>query len=136
MKHMKNLLWASPHKPTNQQLRELDYKVDYLSQINPELFKEITQMTWETKESTLAGKLYKFAMDNNYQVLMQPGGSPLFQACLGMIKRNHLAHVEFSNVHTLAIGYAFSQRESVDELQKDGTVIKHVIFKHEGFKYL
>ncbi len=51
------------------------------------------------------------------------GGAPFFMAPLEKALRER-------NIKVL---YAFSQRESVDEMQKDGSVRKTHVFRHAGF---
>lgn len=51
------------------------------------------------------------------------GGAPFFMAPLEQALRER----------NIKILYAFSKRESVDEMQKDGSVKKTHVFKHAGF---
>ena len=51
------------------------------------------------------------------------GGAPFF---MGRLE----SALEYAGVHAL---YAFSRRESVDEVQPDGSVKKVAVFKHVGF---
>lgn len=51
------------------------------------------------------------------------GGAPFF---MGALER-------WCYAQGLIVLYAFSARESIDETQADGSVVKKSIFKHKGF---
>ena len=128
---MINYLWASPHKPQSGQLKMLDGAVYFLEEVHPELFDKICNMTFDTNIIKLADELLAYCLNNNYQVLVQPGGSPAFQATLGLLKAEN-------NINAMKLGicWSFSKRVSEDIPQDDGTIKKVAIFKHEGFVYL
>lgn len=74
----------------------------------------------EIEQKALA--LVSLAKENNAQAVMI-GGVPFFMATLEKALKEA----------GLTVLYAFSVRESVDEHQPDGTVVKHAVFKHAGF---
>lgn len=61
--------------------------------------------------------------DPNFQGSVMIGGAPFFMAPL-----EHALHAY--GIRTL---YAFSKRESIDQLQADGSVKKTQVFRHAGF---
>jgi len=116
-------VWASPHKPSQEQLDSLG-KVVFLSDINADLQRQLSNLDMYSDLDYLAKELI-FATKG--MVLVQPAGSPAFQRILGK-------WLERTNPKDRPmVIYAFSKRMSVDVPQADGSVIKTVIFKHEGW---
>lgn len=125
------VVWASPHNPTTEQLEALKFsKVEFLKEIDPELFNEISDSPSDAIGlSKLAEKLCKKLAG---KAIVQPAGSPAFQCALGKeieAKRN-------LSMPTPKVIYAHSKRVSVDEMMEDGTIKKVSIFKHEGWIFL
>ena len=127
-------LWASPHAPTEEQLKDLhEGTVFYLKDIDPELFNGLVHIKLDDDLSHLAKQLVELCCSRLY-VLVQPGGSPAFQAHLGMaLMRNHMLTEDRHQVDCM---YAFSNRISEDIPQPDSSVKKISIFKHEGWVIL
>lgn len=125
------VVWASPHNLTEEQLEALRFsKVEFLKEINPELFNELCNSPSDAIGlSKLAEKLCK---EMSGKAIIQPAGSPAFQCALGkeIEARRNLS------LPTPKVIYAHSKRVSVDEMQEDGTVKKVSIFKHEGWIFL
>lgn len=130
-------VWASPHNPTTEQLESLKKefsKVEFLKEINPELFDEICNSPSDEDElDKLAVRLCDATVN---KALIQPAGSPAFQFALGKeIKDRRGGWYEFPVPRPIVV-YAHSKRESIDEVLEDGTIKKVSIFKHEGWIYL
>lgn len=124
---MNKYLWASPHNPTEAQLKELSVlngKVVLLKDINPDLFGRLSNLQFDTDLDKLAGELLSFAMAN-CDFLVQPAGSPAFHMRLGITNVN--------SGMEMPILFAFSKRVSKDVENPDGSVTKTVVFNHEGF---
>jgi hypothetical protein len=125
---MDKYIWASPHNPTEVQLAELKAKgtVEFMKELNPDLFASIINVSKDTNYMQLAYDVVSFAAENN-ATLVQPAGNPKLLMSYGV------------NIMTMGLVasdvmmFAYSQRVSVDEKQTDGSVIKRVVFNHEGF---
>jgi len=121
------VLWCSVHEPTPEQLKSslLFDGFDKLSDINEGLMGRLAN------SPGVLADLKKLAMDLlievdrlGYQVIVQPSGSLAFQ--------HVLATVMFVHEKLEVMGaYAHSERESIDELQKDGSVKKVSVFRHK-----
>lgn len=117
---MEKFIWASAHKPTPEQLQECEggdiiyLPVELQSKLNntPASLKELIE---------LADELTRNCRNLGGTILVQPGGSPAFQAVLGT--RNTW----------IPMWYAHSERVSQDEPQADGSIKKISIFKHVKF---
>ena len=118
-------LWASPHKPTNEQVSSLG-KVVLLQDINPTLQANLSSQELDTDLNKLALELIAFAVLHEF-VIVQPGGSPAFQLTLG----KRLTSIPV--VDRPSVMFSFSKRVSQDIPQENGTVKKVTIFKHEGW---
>ena len=114
-------LWASPHKPTQEQLNELG-EVVFLKELNPELFNTISNIHKDSDLDAIAEMLLIFSYTNGY-TLVQPGGSPAFMFALGAANTRLSVQTKF----------AFSKRVSKDAVQADGSIVKTSVFVHEGF---
>lgn len=130
-------VWASPHNPTKEQSDSLQKefsKVEFLKDINPELFAEICDSPADGDElRKLAEKLCEATAG---KALIQPAGSPAFQFALGKeIKDRRGGWYEIPTPRPFIV-YAHSKRVSIDEVQEDGTVKKISFFKHEGWIYI
>ena len=132
MKTLKNI-WCSIHQPTAEQLEELG-NVAMLQKLNPELQAKLNN-TPSTKEG-----LYKLAEEllvvcKGYDNIVQPGGSPAFQYCLGIQAMselpNNIGGTYF--LYAVSVKYAHSVRASEDILQDDGSIKKISVFKHLGW---
>ena len=123
----KNLLWASPHKPTQEQFDSLVEMgiVSSLQVDNEEIFNSLSNIQLDTDLVALAEKLAGFAFVNGFDIVVQPAGSPAFHVTLGKVMSNF--------ADTLKLKFAFSKRISNDVEQPDGSVKKTVVFKHEGW---
>lgn len=127
------VVWASPHNPTTEQLESLKEefsRVEFLKEIDPELFDEICN---SPSDAIGLGKLAeKLCKEMAGKAIAQPAGSPAFQCALGkeIESRRNLS------LPTPTIIYAHSKRNSIEEVQEDGTIKKVSIFKHEGWIFL
>lgn len=126
-------VWASPHNPTQEQLQSLSNiytNIVYLKDINADLFYKICNSPSNSDGLfTLANDFISFVLDYRHTTnadnlhIVQPAGSPAFQYVLGRLTSD-----EYINVV-----YAHSERESIDEVQPDGSVKKISVFKHKGW---
>ena len=118
------ILKAIQHQLTSEQILELNEKFNNpeiinFSDVNPELFKKIANSPSDVRElSNLAEEFGKFC--NMYDGVVLPIGSPAF---------NHMLRFKI----IVPVLFAHSERQSVDELQPDGSVKKINIFKHVKF---
>ena len=121
----KKFIWASAHQPTKEQLNYLNLKGDiiYLKDIAPNIFNELTNLKLDSDLEGLASSLVTIAKKHT---LVQPAGSPAFQAVLGMYRASHI-YGDFG------LWYAYSERVSQDMPQPDGSVKKISIFQHKGW---
>lgn len=136
-------IWGSPHQPTAEQMSELTAlgTVLFLNEIDPVLFNKLSNLDLNTDLHQLAGELESNLFDmvydqipdgtsNEDMILFQPAGNPAFQAALG--------HRVMSNPKSRLGGlwYAYSERQSVDQPQADGSVRKVAVFVHKGWNKL
>lgn len=115
------LIWASAHKPTTEQIKELE-KMGRLEYIDECILERMSDIKVDTDLEKLMDDVLD-SCDNitpyDY-ILVQPAGSPKFQWMLGDYRVQCL--------------YAFSERRSEDIPQADGSVKKVSIFKHICFQ--
>lgn len=126
------LIWCSSHTPTDVQLQELNNmgEVHMLKDIDSNLLQKLgdspideCELTELAQELLLLSTLsFEMRLDKQL-VLVQPAGSPAFQAVLG---------VQLKGSQTVLL-YAHSERVSIDEPQADGSVKKVSTFKHRGW---
>jgi hypothetical protein len=117
---MKKAIWASAHKPTDEQLSSLQeegFHVSLLKDVNPELFGALTNLKADSNRSQLAFRLLRLECD----AIVQPAGDPAFHLQLGEKEKR------------VRIIFSFTNRVSEDITQPDGSVKKVSIFKHEGW---
>lgn len=137
------IMWASAHKPSLEQRKQLweTGKIELLEENELSLFEEITNLKLESNLKSLAQKLADIAMKPNV-MLVQPAGSPALQFELGvemtlkvLSEYTHEKSIEFirQKVQLFRPRYAFSKRISQDIPQEDGSVKKVSTFKHEDF---
>lgn len=145
MRTIKNL-WCSVHQPTEEQKRELtetiqinvigtkvtefEQELIFLKDVNPELQSSINSLQFDSSLNKLAQELVS-TIDNGNYTPAQIGGSPAFIFRVGviygeMINSDMVRSPRFPR-------FSFNKRESVDIPQKDGTIKKIAIFKHEGW---
>lgn len=139
----KVLIWGSPHQPTAEQMSELTAlgTVLFLNEIDPELFNKLSNLEFSTDLHQLASDLewklfnmeydqFPDRMSNSDVILVQPAGNPAFQAVLGhQVMRNPKSRIG-------GLWYAYSERQSVDQPQADGSVRKIAVFVHKGWNKL
>ena len=121
----KGFMWCSAHQPTTEQMVELleSGKVTFLKDVAPELQQKINNCPPDRDVlSGMAKDLLSFTED---YTLVQVGGSPMFLYVLGSVVGAHLSK--------RAMLFAYTKRISEDVPQKDGSIKKTSIFKHEGF---
>lgn len=122
---MTKFLWCSAHKPTAEQTNELLAKGElyFLSDVDSEMQDSLNNCPANR------ASLSRLALDLSYKtgeyIIVQPGGSPIFQFMLGLMSE------QFGTDSRII--YAHSERVSVDTAQPDGTVVKTSVFKHLGF---
>ena len=134
-------LWASIHTPAPIQREYLERtgKLVFLSELNEPLQEQLNNTPIEgVKLLKLAEDLLEFASslreskDDPQTYIVQPGGSPAFQAMLGEVNTSP----RYNQDHACWLMYSHSVRESEDIPQSDGTVKKVAVFKHMGWTVL
>jgi hypothetical protein len=117
----KTFIWASAHKPTQEQLDSLQKQgtLIFLGDIDEDLLSNMMDMQLDTDLNALAFKLLSSVHPTH--ILVQPAGSPAFQNAIGQHKG------------VIPVWYAFSKRVSEEVPQADGSVRKVTVFKHEGW---
>lgn len=124
----KTAMWASPHKPTKVQIESLQrkgFEIRYLSKVQPELFRELSNLSLSSDRESLA----RWVLSVDCEAIIQPAGDPAFQCQLGI----QLALAGVERVKVPAVWYAFSRRVSQDIPQEDGTVKKVSTFRFQGW---
>lgn len=120
---MRNLLWCSPHTPTEEQLESLNDmgNLIFLRDIHPSLMARLMDTPSNRKDCMiLADNISELAEKHNAKII-QLGGSPLFLVmAAGVIGSGRMI-------------FADSERVSEDIPQPDGSVKKVSIFKHKGW---
>ena len=122
-------LWASAHKITEEQrasLEEKGFEINFLSETDPVLFEEITNLNEFSNRAALAVKL----LIQPAHWLVQPAGDPSLMFSLGAQGQMMMETGE-PMVHRVV--FAFTKRESKDVPQPDGSVRKISVFKFEGW---
>ena len=124
-------VWASPHKPTAEQLVELTTigTVVYLEKEKPELYLKMLNNTLISDLSEIASDVIHYIYQNDL-ILVQPAGSPALQMILGL---ENAHHANAGGLELQPIMYSYTERKSVDMPQPDGSVIKRSIFHHQGW---
>jgi hypothetical protein len=125
---MDKFIWSSPHRPTAEQLAELEAKgtVEFLRDLQPDLFASISNVGKDTDYMQLAFNVVLFATESN-ATLVQPAGNPKLLMCYGL----NIMAMEL--IASDVMIFAYSRRISIDEEQADGSVVKRVVLNHEGF---
>lgn len=125
----KTALWASAHQITEEQrasLEEKGFNIIFLSETDPVLFEEITNLNEFSNRAALAVKLLVQPAD----WLVQPAGDPALMLSLGAQGQ---MMSETGEPMVKCVVFAFTKRESRDIPQEDGTVKKVSVFKFEGW---
>ena len=124
-------VWASPHKPTAEQLVELTTigTVIYMEIEQPKLYDAMLNNTLESDLSEIASDVIQYVYQKNL-ILVQPAGSPAFQMVLGL---ENAHHANAGGLELQPVMYSYTERKSVDMPQPDGSVIKRSIFRHQGW---
>ena len=131
---MTNLFWASAHKPTAQQLEEIEciYPGAELQYLPQELQEKINDCPPLRRDLIkLAQNVIKYIGKD--AVIFQLGGSPAFQIIFGRETVEFYPDSMAFNA-PLTIWNAFSKRESQDCPQEDGSVKKVSVFRHVRFE--
>jgi len=127
-------LWCSAHTPTQEQRFELESqgRLVILSEVNGELQAQLNNTPMDANELSLLAKdlMHYASRVVGADYIVQPGGSPAFQAILGMRQRFNM---DFESEEYVSLMYAHSERVSEDIPQADGTVKKVSVFKHLGW---
>lgn len=131
---MEKFLWCSPHTPTEVQKHQLlaggNSEVLYLKDLNSKLFDKICQSADNYVQLSIdACLLVDWCNENGIKFIVQPAGSPAFQAVLGMVI---YADREIENP-PIQLVYSHSERVSVDKHNPDGSVTKISQFNHVKF---
>jgi hypothetical protein len=118
----KKFVWASAHKPTPQQIEELrsSFGMSELEFLPESLQAKINNCPSNLRDLVRLSHELEFEV-RNADFLVQLGGSPAFQ--------NIVARRKLSTIFL----FAHSERESVDEPQPDGSVLKKSVFRHSHF---
>lgn len=131
----RSVLVCLQHTLTEEQNSDLTTakSVVLLKNINSALFARVANIDPEIDSETLKQLADEF---NNqllgYDIAILPIGSPEFQAtCAVALVSRHYDWAGLANPPSLV--YARSRRESVDEAQSDGSVVKRAVFKHAGW---
>ena len=120
---MRNLLWCSPHTPTEEQLQSLQSKGNllFLKDISPMTMANLTNTPSSRQNCRdLADTISEIAENNNAKII-QLGGSPMFLV------------VASSVIGSGRMVFADSERVSEDIPQADGSVKKISTFRHKGW---
>ena len=120
---MKNLLWCSPHTPTEEQLESLNSigNLIYLKDIAPITMANLTNTPSDRNECRIIADVISDLALNRNAKIVQLGGSPMF------------LFVAASIIGTGRVIFADSERVSEDIPQPDGSIKKISIFKHKGW---
>lgn len=115
------------HPLTEQQIKELSDsfgKIEHLKEVNHPLFKKLENSPREKSELvSIAFELLRFMLENKYNTIHLPVGSPAQQFIIGKV----FAKAKFSIV------FSYSERESYDSPKPDGSVEKKSRFVYRGF---
>jgi len=127
-KKLKNkVLWCSVHEPTPEQLNSqlLSGGFDKLSDIDEELMGRLANSPGVVADlKKLAIDLLIRTQQLGYETIVQPSGSLAFQHVLATVM---FVHDELE----VMVAYAHSERQSVDQVQEDGSVRKVSVFRHK-----
>jgi len=115
-----NYVYAAAHEMTKLQQNELE-GLNSLD-LPEEIQKEMANNTKGQNLVSLALKFLVWCKENSCYDIIQPAGSPAFQAALQSVLPK-----EFE------VYYSYSKRVSMDITQPDGSVKKISQFNHEGF---
>ena len=130
-------VWASPHQPTQEQVDDLKKRGNFLT-LSPEKVKTFSNLHVEDNLVEKVGELVNAVhdvvsggkkvggFDGKRVIIVQPAGSPAFQAVLGMELWDS----------SLNVWWAHTDREVVEEVQNDGSVKKVSVFRHKGWTSL
>ena len=132
----KSVIVCLQHTLTEEQNSDLTTakSVVSLKITNPELFARVANIAPEVDSETLKQLAQEFnnQLLGGYDIAILPIGSPEFQAtCYVHLVSRHYDWAGLTSPPSLV--FARSRRESVDELQTDGTVMKKSVFKHAGW---
>jgi len=131
-------LWSSIHTPAPIQREYLERtgKLLFLSELNEALQERLNSTPIEgVKLLKLAEDLLEFASslrenkDDPQTYIVQPGGSPAFQAMLGEVNTSP----RYNQDHVCWLMYSHSVLKSEDVPQADGTVKKVSELYHMGW---
>lgn len=120
---MENLLWCSPHTPTEEQLISLKAKGNllFLKDISPMTMADLTNTPSNRNECKILADTISEIAENNNAKIIQLGGSPMFLVmAAGVIGSDRMI-------------FADSERISEDIPQPDGSVKKISTFRHKGW---
>lgn len=117
---MKNLLNVSNHTLGLNQLQELETLGYVVIELSDDLKKQWGQLNPENY-ARVCNDVMEYAEANNCAALHLAG----FPAAVTLICMD-------VNEDT-PVYYAYSERESVEDVAEDGTVTKRNVFKHKGF---
>lgn len=129
MSKMLKGLWAHPvHKAEDAQLSQLKEmgigEIISITDINNSQLISLIKDSPSDEESLhkLAIELLEEAQKRNVDFIIQPGGSPAFIFILGKV---------ISSSFKIKVLFSHSERNSKEEIQKDGSVKKVSIFQHK-----
>ena len=128
---MKKVLVCFQHALTTEQSVSLGSygEVSHLRDVDPDLFARLCNTPGETERlRSLAHELHYVAIGDmlNYDYVVLPIGSPAFMFMFSGVCKT-LGGMMPEPVYL----FAHSVRDSVDEPQADGSIVKRSIFRHE-----
>ena len=127
---MKKILWAAAHPILEAQREELrnlygeDVQIDILKNNDLDMPNIFDSPKDATSLCNLAERFLFKVKEHQYDIVVQPAGSPAFQFALGVASYNK---------EKIKILYAHSERKIIEEENEDGTIIKKSMFEHSHF---
>lgn len=127
---MKKLLWCCQHAISAEQRKDLsDFQISFLSEENPVLFKSLSNCP--ASSIALQDLAFQLSLEcTKFDIAIMPIGSPAFQFIFAYkVCEMNIGDKELA----VGIWFAYSERDSYDEVQEDGSTKKVSIFKHIGW---
>lgn len=132
MNDKKTVLWAAAHDMTAEQKAELEGRnIVLLKEHDADLYWRLTNIKPDDRVIRLAYALLKCGADLGCADIYQPAGSPRFQKALAQVQQQESSEFGKQVCETY---FADSIRDSVDQVQPDGSVRKVAVFRHLGFQ--
>lgn len=138
MKRKSVFIWATHHKPTNEQVAEFEKNSINLEYLPENLQGKISNITADSQEdvSELCDLIYEYLLSFQEKSdihLFQLAGSPDFFINFGLVSSEYKADFRKKKINIyLHFSKTKCQREEV--MQPDGTKINKTIFIHTGWR--